>query len=95
MKFIASRDLRIKPGQVWKDLKKEQTLVVTSHGQPVALMMPVTGEELEDALHMLARMRLKRTVRAIQANSVRHGLDKMTMEEIDEVIAEARREAKQ
>ena len=24
MKFIASRDLRVKPGQVWKDLKKEQ-----------------------------------------------------------------------
>ena len=94
MKFIPSRDLRIRPGAVWRDLKKERELVVTSNGQPVALMVPVNGANLEKTVKTLRRGRLMSAVRAIQEQSVRNGTDKLTMEQIDEIIHEARQGAR-
>ena len=91
MKFIPSRDLRVRPGEVWKDLAKEKELVITSHGQPVAVMMPVTGENLEDKIRDIRRAELQRTISRIQQESVRKGTNKLTMAEIDEEIAKARK----
>lgn len=93
MKFIPSRDLRIQPGQVWKDLAKEGELVVTRHGQPVALMLPVSGEDLDRKLRMIRGAELWETVRQIQRESVVRGTDGMTREEIDQEIRRARQEA--
>ena len=91
MKFIPSRDLRVRPGKVWKDLAKERQLVITSHGQPVAVMLPVTGEDLEDKVRAIRQAEFMRTLRDIQQQSVRNGTDKLTMAEIDAEIAEARK----
>jgi len=91
MKFIPSRDFRVRPGAVWRDLKKERELVVTSNGQPIALMIPVNGDGLEETLRGIRRGRLTAAVRKIQEQSVRNGTDKLTMEQIDEIIQEARR----
>ena len=92
MKFIPSRELRLRPGQVWRDLKKEGELVVTSHGQPVALMLPVNGKDLETKLGAVRAAELRDAIRALQQDSVRKGLDKLTMEEIDEIIRQVRQE---
>jgi prevent-host-death family protein len=91
MKFIPSRDLRVRPGKVWKDLAKEKQLVITSHGQPVAVMVPVTGEDLEDKVRAIREAEFMRTLREIQQESVRNGTDKLTMAEIDAEIAEAKK----
>ena len=92
MKFIPSRELRNCPGKVWKDLKREGELVVTSNGQPVALMLPVSGDDLEEGIRIIRSARLRKTIRAIQRESVEKGTDKMTMAEIDEEVRQARRE---
>ncbi len=94
MKFIPSRDFRVRPGEVWKDLDKEKELVITSHGQPVAVMVPVTGESLEEKLRTLRQAELQQTIRKIQRQSVRKGLTKTTMAEIDAEIARVRKAAK-
>jgi prevent-host-death family protein len=94
MKFIPSRDLRVRPGEVWKDLAKEKELVVTSHGQPVAVIVPVTGESLEEKLRTLRQAELQQTIRKIQRQSVRKGLSKTTMAEIDAEISRVRKAGK-
>src|ERR1035437_9856398 len=91
MKFIPSRDLRIRPGRVWKDLKREKEIIVTNHGQPVAMMVPVNGDDFEETLAASRRARLLGTIRRIQAESARKGLDKITPEEIDQEIRQARK----
>ncbi len=58
MKFIPSRDLRIRPGQVWKQLREEGELIITYHGKPVALMVPVTEDNLEETLRYMRSVRL-------------------------------------
>jgi prevent-host-death family protein len=94
MKFIPSRDLRVRPGEVWKDLAKEKELVITSHGQPVAVIVPVTGENLEEKLRALRQAEFQQTLSRIQRESVRKGTDKITMAEIDAEIALARKSRK-
>ncbi|MCK4626074.1 MAG: type II toxin-antitoxin system prevent-host-death family antitoxin [Phycisphaerae bacterium] len=93
MKFIPSRDLRIRPGQVWKQLRKEGELIVTSNGKPVALMVPV-DDDFEESLHILRGIRAKAALRKLQEQAAAKGLDKTTMEEIDEVIRKSREEHK-
>ncbi len=91
MKFIPSRDFRVRPGEVWKDLAKEKELVITSHGQPVAVIVPVTGENLEDKLRAIRLAEFQQTLSRIQRESVRKGTDKLTMAEIDAEIARVRK----
>ena len=91
MKFIPSRDFRLRPGEVWADLARERELVVTSHGQPVAILMPVTGENLESKLRMIRSAQLQETIRRMQRRSVAKGRDRITMKEIDAEIAKARK----
>ena len=91
MKFIPSRDFRLRPGEVWADLARERELVVTSHGRPVAILMPVTGENLESKLRMIRSAQLQETIRRMQRRSVAKGRDRITMKEIDAEIAKARK----
>ena len=92
MKFIPSRDFRLRPGEVWKDLEKERELVVTLHGRPVAIMMPATGQDLESKLRMIRSAHLHETIREIQRGSAKRGLDRTTMKEIDAEIRKARKD---
>ena len=92
MKFLSVRDLRNNSAQVWKDLPGEGAMVVTNNGHPVAILVPVTEDDLEQSLADWRRIRAAAALRHIQRESVRKGTDRMTMEEIDEEIALARRE---
>jgi PHD/YefM family antitoxin component YafN of YafNO toxin-antitoxin module len=91
MKFIPSRDLRIRPGKVWKDLKVERELVVTSRGQPVAVMVSADGGNLEETLRSIRRARAMEALRAIHKRWDERGRH-LTMEEIDEIIRQTRAE---
>ena len=90
MKFVASRELRIRPGSVWKALKKEKELVITCNGQPVCVMAAVTGQTLEATLLAFRRARLGETLRELQRQARERGVQ-MTDEEIDELIQDVRR----
>ena len=89
MKFIPSRDLRIRPGQVWKQLRKEKELIITSNGKPVALMTPVTEDNLEEELQTTRRAH--EALKSLQEDARRRGL-KFTQKQIDEIIRKARKD---
>ena len=94
MKFIAVRDLRTNPAKVWKDLKRERELVVTSNGKPFALLTPISEKSFEGDIDAFRQARALNALRGLQADSVRNGTDGMTMEEIDALISEDRKERK-
>jgi antitoxin (DNA-binding transcriptional repressor) of toxin-antitoxin stability system len=91
MKFVTARDLRLKPGEVWKRLLKEQELVVTLNGRPVALLTRTAEESLEDDLLALRRARAQAAVERMQRAAGASGLDKLPDREIEKVIAGTRR----
>ncbi len=90
MKFIPVRDLRIRPGDVWRKLSKED-LVLTSNGQPVALMTRTSPETLESEIEALERTKALMALDRIQRAAVKSGRDRMTPVEIERVIRAVRK----
>ena len=92
MKFITVRDLRSSPAKVWKTLPKEKEMVITNNGRPIALLTPITDENLEETLRAMRRSRAARAIENMQINSVKSGKSRMTKEEIEDEISQARKD---
>ncbi len=91
MRFISVRDLRGRPGQVWKQLARFKDMVLTLNGKPIAIISSTSEEFLEENLAEVRKARAIATLEAIQTESVRKGLDKMTTEEIDAEVRAVRK----
>ena len=92
MKFITVRDLRSRTAAIRKELATERDMVVTANGRPFAILSSVHADSVEEDLRAMRRARALEAMRSMQADAKARGLDKMTMEEIDAVIAKVRRE---
>jgi prevent-host-death family protein len=92
MKFISVRDFRIRPGDVWKQLKVYKDIIITSNGKPIAILNPIEDSNLESSITALRRARALLALEEIQKNSVVRGLDKLNEDEIKEEIKAARLE---
>ncbi|MCL4384996.1 MAG: type II toxin-antitoxin system Phd/YefM family antitoxin [Cyanobacteria bacterium] len=92
MKFISVRDFRIRPGDVWKQLKIYKDIIITSNGKPIAILNPVEDSNLESSINALRRARALLALEEIQKSSIVKGLDKLTEEEIEEEIKAVRLE---
>jgi len=90
MKFVTVRDLRGRPGQVWKKLAEGRELVLTSNGKPIALLSPVTEDSLERDLAALRRARLAETIRSIQKESKKSFPRGLSLARINAEIAAVR-----
>ncbi|MHB1347874.1 MAG: type II toxin-antitoxin system Phd/YefM family antitoxin [Candidatus Humimicrobiaceae bacterium] len=92
MKFVSVRDFRIRPGDVWKQLKIYKDIVITSNGKPIAIINPVEDENLENSIAALRRARALLALEEIQKKAELKALDKLTEDEIEEEIKSARSE---
>ena len=92
MKFISIRDLRSNTARLRKDLQTEREIVVTANGRPFAVMTRVEPDKVEDEILAIRRARARAALSRIRAKAKADGLDRMTMDEIDAIIAAARRE---
>lgn len=91
MKFITVRDLRTSPAKIWKELSEEQEMVITSNGRPIALLTSINDSNLEETLSSIRQARAMNAVKLMQQISIKKGNDKMTIDEIEEEIRNARR----
>jgi antitoxin (DNA-binding transcriptional repressor) of toxin-antitoxin stability system len=92
MKFITIRDLRSNTARLRKDLQAEREVVVTANGRPFAVMTRVGPDSVEEEILAIRRARARAAISRIRAKAKADGLDRLTMDQIDAVIAEARRE---
>ena len=81
MRFISVREMNTRPKEIWERIKEEE-LVITSNGKPIALLSAVNEETLEKTLHMIRRSRALMALEEMQRKSLASGLDKMTDVEI-------------
>jgi antitoxin (DNA-binding transcriptional repressor) of toxin-antitoxin stability system len=95
MKFVTVRDFRISSANIWKSLPEEQEMVITNNGKPIALLTPLSDKTLENTISSIRQARAINAVKLIQQESVKRGLDKTTMEEIDEEIRRIRKQPKE
>ena len=50
MKFTNERELKSKTSEMLRTVERGKTVLVTTHGRPTAMLVPVTEEDIEDAL---------------------------------------------
>jgi antitoxin (DNA-binding transcriptional repressor) of toxin-antitoxin stability system len=90
MKFLSVRDLKTKSSQVWKELAGQKETIVTSNGRPIALLLSINENNLEQILTAFRRARATSAVASIQYESTQEGTDKKSMDEIDAEIEKVR-----
>ena len=86
MKFASIRDLRVKPGGVWKLLQKESDVVLTSNGKPFAVITRTDERSLEATLTTLRKSRALAALHEIHRTATEKGLDEIGEEAIDAEI---------
>jgi antitoxin (DNA-binding transcriptional repressor) of toxin-antitoxin stability system len=95
MKFVSVRDFRTSSARIWKTLPEEQEMVITNNGKPIALLTPLSDKTLENTLSAIRQAKAINAVKLIQQESLKGGMEKITMEEIDEEIKRVRKQSKQ
>ncbi len=90
MRFISVRDLSTRPKEIWNKIKEEE-VVITSNGKPIALLSGVTEETLEKTIRSIRRSRALIALEKLQKTSVELGLDKLTDSQIESEIQAARK----
>jgi antitoxin (DNA-binding transcriptional repressor) of toxin-antitoxin stability system len=90
MRFISVREMNTRPKEIWEKIKEEE-LVITSNGKPIALLSAVSEETLEKTIRMIRRIRALMALEEMQKKSLASGLDKMTDAEIQARIRAVRK----
>jgi len=93
MKFINVRELRLRPGDVWKKLKIEKDIILTLNGKPFAILNSTDENRFEQTLASLRRSRALEAMEKLQKYSKNKGLDKITVGDIEKEIQLVRRES--
>jgi len=93
MKFINVRELRLRPGDVWKKLKIEKDIILTLNGKPFAILNSTDEDRFEQTLASLRRSRALEAMEKLQKYSKNKGLDKLTVGDIEKEIQLVRRES--
>jgi prevent-host-death family protein len=79
MEFIPVRDLRVQPGEVWRKLREKRDLVITSRGQPIAILIDAEGD-LESTLAAVNRARAQMAVSQMRKTAQDQGVDNLSMD---------------
>ena len=91
MKTLTIRDLRTRPREAQKTLAEAGEAILTSNGRPVALMLRVNADTLEETMETLRRARSLQALREIRREAKARGLDRLSGKRIDAIIAKSRR----
>jgi len=91
MKFVTIRDFRNKTAEIRKDLDSEREIVLTANGRPFTLLSRLDPDTVEDEIMAVRRARARLAIDRMRAQAKAEGLDRMTMDEIDSVIADVRK----
>jgi len=90
MRFISVRELNTKPKEIWSKIKDEE-VVVTWNGKPIALLTGVTEDTLEKTIRTIRRSKALIALEEMQKKSIKSGLDKLTDSQIESEIQTVRK----
>ncbi len=74
MKFTNVRELKAKTSEMLRTVEKGNTVLVTTHGRPTAMLVPVSEEDIEDVLLAYSpqlRRKIEAGLRDIRAGRTR------------------------
>ena len=90
MDFISIREFRTQPGKIWEKLAGAHQLVVTRNGKPFAILTETSPADLEADLQDMRRARFGRALAGIRTEARKKGLDKLSLDQVNDIIRNAR-----
>jgi len=91
MSTISVSDLQKKPAKQWLKSAGKEDLVVTSKGQPVALLMRIASASVDSTRALLRSVRALQAQAGLQQAAAASGASELSMSDIDAEIAANRR----
>lgn len=91
MRFVTMRDLRNTPGLL-RRLLAEGDAVLTAKGKPIAYLIRVENEDLDELSQVLRQARALRAVSRMREVAAQKGLAAMRQEEIEALLRKTRRQ---
>jgi PHD/YefM family antitoxin component YafN of YafNO toxin-antitoxin module len=88
------RELRSSTEKLDRAIKEDGRVVITNNGKPAYVMLGVDEASFDNTIIDLNRMRFQKATADMRAQAKAAGLDKMTLEEINQEIAASRAERK-
>jgi antitoxin (DNA-binding transcriptional repressor) of toxin-antitoxin stability system len=92
MSYVTVRDLRVRPADVWKKLRQQGEMILTSNGRPMAIIAHVDEDDVEATLAALRRARAQAAVARMRRSAAQQGLDRIKDEDVEAEIDQVRRE---
>lgn len=89
MKFLSTRELRNRPGYV-RNLAQKDDLVLTANGKPIAILLGVEEDELEETARAVRQARAQLALSRLRKQAARQGTDRMSASAIDAEIRAVR-----
>lgn len=93
MKFLSTRDLRNRPGYV-RDLAQEDDLVLTANGKPIAILVGVRDDDLEETARAIRQVKAQRALSRMRRQAARRRLERLSPSSIDAEIRAVRSKRK-
>jgi prevent-host-death family protein len=90
MRYVSVRDLNTKPKKVWEKVR-EDDVVLTSNGKPIAILSGASEENLDRRVKALRRSRALLAMEDMQTKAVSRGLDRWTDEKVEAEIKAVRK----
>jgi antitoxin (DNA-binding transcriptional repressor) of toxin-antitoxin stability system len=87
---ISVNDLRKRPASQWLKSAGKDDLIITSKGQPVALLLRIGAATVQSTRALLRSVRALQAQAALQRGATAHRTARMTMSAIDAEIVAAR-----
>lgn len=91
MSMISVSDLKKKPAKQWLKSAGQEDLVVTSKGQPVAVLLRIASASVESTRALVRSVRALQAQSALQQAAATSGTANLSMADIDAEIAATRR----
>lgn len=85
MKFLSTRELRNRPGYV-RQLAQKEELVLTANGKPIAILLGVEEDELEETARAVRQAKAQLALSRLRKQAARRGADGMPASAIDREI---------
>ena len=90
MKAFTADELQGKASELRRVISRESQALFTEGGEPVALLVPVDSATLDETAKAIQQARAQLALRSIRERSHRSGRNRMTIAQIDRVIANSR-----
>lgn len=93
MKFVSTRELRNRPGYV-RELAQKEDLVLTVEGKPIAILLGIEEQDLEETALVLRQAKAQRALSRMRQQASRQGITQAAPGVVEAEIRAVRRKRK-